>query len=63
VWLAQYQVIFFCEPHTTAEPTEEIPYVDEASDVRGSTIPEITDRKLPPKLVKTNLPSRKEVKR
>jgi len=33
----QYQVIFFCEPHTAAEPTEEIPYVDEASGVRGSS--------------------------
>jgi len=39
VWLAQYQVMFFCEPHTTAEPTEEIPYVDEASGVHGSSRP------------------------
>jgi len=34
-----YQVIFSCEPYTAAEPTEEIPYVDKASGVRGSSRP------------------------
>ena len=37
--LAQYQVIFFCEHHTAAEPTEEIPYVDKASGAHGSSCP------------------------
>ena len=60
-----YQVMLFCEPHTAAEPTAEIPYIllpismwtkQAACVVRA--VPEITDRKLTRKLVTTNLPSR-----
>jgi len=53
-----YQVVFSCKPHTAAEPTEEIPYVDKASSVHGSSRPETTDRKLTRKLVTTSLTSR-----
>jgi len=34
--------VYLYQPHTAAEPTEEIPYVDEASGVRGSSRPETT---------------------
>ena len=64
MWLAQYQVMFFCEPHTAAEPTEEIPYVDKASGVRGSSRPGNHRQDVVPETSNEYyMPSRKEAKR